>query len=374
VMMVHQGTGCVATCLGYSDDSLPINGESGLYAGGLLTGDDILVQVGTWGHVDVPTGVLNINAVAAPGNNDCSTPTAISGEGTTNMDLSHPSITTSGFEGGDPVLCAASVVAGTGDGMASDLFFAWTPDCDGDYQFSTDPTTGVQDTIISIHTGSDCSATCLANNDDIDAANFLSTVIVNGVLASDSLLIQVGMWDENLLSGPAALTITNLSGACPTQGILAVGCTPASPHLGGLAATMVTSTFALGQTPSGLQIQVTDGSSGEFGFILMSGGQSGSLAIFNGVLCLDAPQGRYNPQIASGQGLPQLNSIGQFDGGGILQNVVGTAVGGSGFDVPIEQPFSPAGQVIQPGDVFAFQCWYRDGASANFSDSILVQF
>ena len=76
-----------------------------------------------------------------------------------------------------------------------------------------------------------------------------------------------------------------------------------------------------------------------------------------------------------------MNSLGRFDAGGVLQNLAGnaTSTGGSGYDVPAELPYSPAGQVIQPGDTWSFQCWYRDqvttpGDSANFSNAIDVLF
>jgi len=88
---------------------------------------------------------------------------------------------------------------------------------------------------------------------------------------------------------------------------------------------------------------------------------------------------RYNPQVATNQGLPQLNSLGQFDGAGQFQNLSGTSTVGSGFDVPTELPFSPAGKVIAPGDTCFFQVWYRDqdmggGSSANFSDMVEATF
>ena len=163
-------------------------------------------------------------------------------------------------------------------------------------------------------------------------------------------------------------------------GTLTIGCDPASDHYQGDYAKLDTSSFGSG-VGSGLHLEVTDGPTGEFGFFLTSAGGSASTNVFQGVLCLDTPQGRYNPAIAGLQGLPQLNSIGQFDAGGVFQNIAGTATssGGSGFDVPTEIPFSPVGTVIAPGDTWYFQCWYRDqvsmpGDSANFSNMIEASF
>ncbi len=161
---------------------------------------------------------------------------------------------------------------------------------------------------------------------------------------------------------------------------ITVLCDPANNHFQGDYAKM-SGSFGSG-VGSDLHIEVADGPTGEFGFMLVSPDGSASLSLFSGVLCLGAPQGRYNPTIASNQGLPQLNSIGQFDAMGLLQNIVGTATssGGSGFDVPSELPFSPPGQLIMGGgSTWYFQCWFRDqiampGDSANFSNMLQVVF
>jgi hypothetical protein len=52
---------------------------------------------------------------------------------------------------------------------------------------------------------------------------------------------------------------------------------------------------------------------------------------------------------------------------------------GTGFDIPLDLPYTPAGQQIQPGEIWSFQAWFRDldefGAStANFSDALVVTF
>jgi hypothetical protein len=164
---------------------------------------------------------------------------------------------------------------------------------------------------------------------------------------------------------------------------ITITCDPASDHYLGNSVKLDGSAFGSG-VGSDLHLDAVDGPPGEFGFVLVSPDGSVSLNVFNGVLCLNTPQGRYNPLAATNQGLPQLNSLGQFDASGVLQNLVGTATstGGSGFDVPTELPFTPAGQTIQPGDTYSFQIWYRDqvpplpnpGSSANFSNAALVVF
>ena len=169
----------------------------------------------------------------------------------------------------------------------------------------------------------------------------------------------------------------------PVTTMITVQCDPAGPHYQGNSAKLNTSSFGSG-VGSDLHIECTDGPSGEFGFMLMSADGSANASLFNGVLCLGSPFGRYNANIATNQGLPQLNSLGQFDASGVLQNLAGTATssGGSGFDVPSELPLTPAGQMIAPGDTYYFQVWFRDqvaplpnpGSSANFSNMIEVLF
>lgn len=182
-----------------------------------------------------------------------------------------------------------------------------------------------------------------------------------------------------LSDGGTALDLTlDAIAIAPIVSVPVLGCTPANPHYLGGSVTLAGSAFGLAGG-SGLHIDAAGGPPSEFGFVIMSSDGSASTNLFQGVLCLGTPQGRYNPQVATNQGLPQLNSLGQFDGAGVFQNLVGTSVAGSGFDVPSELPFSPAGQTIASGDTYFFQVWYRDqdgggGPSANFSDTIEATF
>jgi hypothetical protein len=163
-------------------------------------------------------------------------------------------------------------------------------------------------------------------------------------------------------------------------GGIEIECNPNAIHSGGTRAKLDTSSFhyAFG---SGLHLNATDGPVGEFGSVLVSYDGSQVIPVFGGVLCLGNPQGRYNPQAATNQGLPTLNSLGQFDGSGVYQSITGngTSAGGAGFDVPLELPFSPAGQVVLPGDTLYFQVWFRDtlvtpGDSANFTNMLKATF
>ncbi len=380
---VYSGTDCLATCVAENDNFCGL--QSRVSVPGLSAGDTMLIQVGAFtADVEGP-GVLNVTiAPPPPANNDCSTPLAIGAEGA--YAFNNESATTSGFDGGDPGNCMSPLnIQNSGLGQATqDVFWAFTVPCNGDYLFDTMSSPVITDTRLSVHFGADCSATCVASNDDF-GGSLLSELTIPGLLAGDTYLIQVGNWNDDTNNSPfgdGVLSIANISGSCPSSSIT-VACDPASPHYLGNYAKMDSSSFGSG-IGSDLHLEVTDGPAGEFGFILVSLNSSANLAIFNGVLCLGSPQGRYNPTIATNQGNPALNSIGQFDGAGVLQSLFGNATssGGSGYDVPSALPYSPAGQMIQSGDMWSFQCWYRDqiaplpnpGSSANFSNAIDVVF
>ena len=369
VLALHLGSGCASTCVYYDDDSGGAF-QSRIVAPGILAGDTYLVQVGTWTLAgSTGGGVLNVTPFVPAPNDTCSTPEVISGLGFFAVD--NLSATDSFFDGGDAAVCGDS---GNAAPPSRDVFFVWTAPCDGDYTV-TDCAIA-SDNAMNVYDGGDCSAVCIDGAGDSSGICGGANVDVDwSAIGGQEYLIQIGGWGAGGLAQGDIEIIQNTV-PCPMNGIVEFACQPASMHLAGGAATMVTSTFSPGSTPSGLNLQVTDGSPGEFGFMLVAADHTNSIALFNGVLCLDTPFGRYNPNIATNQGLPQLNSIGSFDGAGVFNSLFGNAppTGGSGYDVPVELPFSPAGQMIAPGDTYAFQCWYRDGASANFSDTVKVLF
>jgi hypothetical protein len=143
-------------------------------------------------------------------------------------------------------------------------------------------------------------------------------------------------------------------------------CDPANTHSGGASATLATSSFT---GPGVYHLECTGGPPSQFGYFLVSAVvMDPGVSVSNGVLCLGAPIGRYAPAAGG-----VLNSIGQFDAAGVLQNIVGTSSAGSGYDVLAGLP-TPPGGVIASGDTYYFQCWFRDGNRSNFSNVIEVGF
>ena len=218
-----------------------------------------------------------------------------------------------------------------------------------------------------------------------NGGTYLPTSSLGSFVVGDRLRVQ-GEVNGNFFticggtfSGLLGNETYTVDAVCNTPGgPIVVACDPASNHHEGNYVKLDTSSVGSG-VGSGLHIEALDGPDGEFGFVVMSSDGSASVNLFNGVLCLGSPQGRYNPSTSTNQGLPQLNSLGRFDSSGVMLNISGTSTVGTGFDVPTELPFSPIGQVILPGDQYFFQVWYRDevtvpGDSANFSNMIQVTF
>jgi hypothetical protein len=148
---------------------------------------------------------------------------------------------------------------------------------------------------------------------------------------------------------------------CGNLGIT-VTCDPANNHTQGSYTKLDTSSLNAGT----LHVEATDGPVAEFGYLLVSAQATATLAVSNGILCLNTPQGRYSPAAGAG-----LNSIGNFNAAGTFE--VPPNSGSTGWDVPVTLP-SPPGGSIAPGDTWYFQLWYRDGTRSNFSNAIQVDF
>ncbi|MCA9000513.1 MAG: hypothetical protein KDB61_01225, partial [Planctomycetes bacterium] len=127
---------------------------------------------------------------------DCASATPIAGTGTFGFD--NTSNTTSGFTG---VNCTPAI--------QQDVFWRWTAPQAGDYQFDTFGTSF--DTNMSVHSGGDCSATCVASNDDA-GSSLQSSVQVSGVQAGDELLVQVGSF--LLFAGAGQMNVSQVNNPC----------------------------------------------------------------------------------------------------------------------------------------------------------------
>ena len=96
------------------------------------------------------------------------------------------------------------------------------------------------------------------------------------------------------------------------------------------------------------------------------------MPIGGGFLCLGAPFGRYSGATAHALANPALNSVGRFDAAGVFVNLAGTSAVGTGFDLPLQLPAPPGGDLL-PGTTWFFQCWFRDGTSSNLSNTVGIE-
>ncbi|HIG87197.1 MAG TPA: hypothetical protein EYQ25_09150 [Planctomycetes bacterium] len=139
---------------------------------------------------------LFMSAGALAQGDDCSVATAITGASTWAFDTT--AATTSGFSGGSACTNAGSL------GVGPDQFMQWTADAAGTWQI--DLIGSVYDTKLNIHTGTGCTATCTYYNDDFSGLQ--SGVIIAGIVAGDTFLIQLGGF-----GGQAGLGTLNTSNA-----------------------------------------------------------------------------------------------------------------------------------------------------------------
>ena len=148
-------------------------------------------------------------------------------------------------------------------------------------------------------------------------------------------------------------------------------CDPANSNSTGVPVTLTASGSFDSTAPVPMHLEAVGGRPNLGAFFLISTGNSANTTISDGTLCLDAPQGRYNPAAGG-----SLNSLGFFDANGVLQNASGTSTIGSGFDVPGNLP-NPPGGTIMSGSTWYFQLWYRDlnpSTVSNFSNGLAVTF
>ncbi len=156
-----------------------------------------------------------------------------------------------------------------------------------------------------------------------------------------------------------------------TPPVLEPFCDPQENNSTGFPTKLIGDFEAPGGT--GLHLEAEYGPAGQFGFFLVGTGiTEPGVMISEGRLCLSSAVGDLIGRYTIPGGA--MNSVGQFDGSGILVNLVGTSTVGTGFDVPLELPFLGT-PTISVGETWHFQLWHRDvGDASNFSNGLSVTF
>ncbi len=148
-------------------------------------------QVGFFTDVFPPTApawgsaTLAVTEFSAPPNDTCATALVVPSS-TASLPFDVAGASASGFGGG---LCPP--LAG------ADVFFAWTAPAAGSYRFRTCGAS--DDTVLAVHRGVGCAATCAGWNDD--SCGVASTVEVLSVAAGEPLLVQVAGYPGAAPSG-----------------------------------------------------------------------------------------------------------------------------------------------------------------------------
>ncbi len=181
-----DGTGCV-----FGTSELTFTAE---------VGKSYLIVLSHFNDNDRGTGTLFITHTnPAPVPDTCSDPLNTVGIMTQTYDTT--GLTTSGFNGGGA--CNTSTIANDG-------FWVWTAPHDGDWTIDTLGSNF--DTQLRISAGSDCSASCIAFNDDEPGGSLQSSVLLPGLVAGDTFLIQAGGF--NGASGQLELNATFTPDPC----------------------------------------------------------------------------------------------------------------------------------------------------------------
>ncbi|HPF12775.1 MAG: hypothetical protein H6830_06765 [Planctomycetes bacterium] len=191
-----------------------------------------------------------------------------------------------------------------------------------------------------------------------DITQLLGTYDVTATLTSFSYSIfgqggQMEIFPETLIIG------------LPDPGV--PFCDPMDPNSTGQP-THLGASFGSG-SGSDLHLEATSGPPTQFGYFLVGDSFSDpGVVVSQGRLCVSGMIGRYN--VVGGD----LNSLGQFDAAGVLQNLVGTSSVGSGFDVPLVLPLTGSPMILA-SQTWYFQVWHReDMGFSNFSNGLAVTF
>ena len=205
---------------------------------------------------------------------------------------------------------------------------------------------------------------------------------VHGILLGLGCLFAISFGSNATGQGATVVGVTPVGGIVPIGPPVPVyPCNTPNEHYFGDSVLLLDSGIPIGLT-SGVHVDAVGGPTGAFGFFLMSANATTPVTVGQGLLCLTTPIARLNSTTASYAGNPAFNSLGQFDlaGSGAFVNISGTApqTGGFGFDVPAElpPPFGPG--LVQPGERWWLQLWYRDrdangNAVSNFSSAVEIE-
>jgi len=202
-------TGC-ATELLCDEDTAGCAGFTTELSGVLSAATTYQIRLGGWGAGDFGLSDLDISQAALT-NDECETPTILTGEGTTTFDSS-------------------GATDSVGSGNAADVWFEWTPDFDGDYNFSTCDQADFDTFMVVWNACPGAAGAPLGFNDDgPGCAGFTSSLDIAGL---NPIPYYINIGGFNGATGVGDLTITCTSCVPPANN----DCSGATPVVEGVNA------------------------------------------------------------------------------------------------------------------------------------------
>ena len=342
--LANNGTACPSgTNLAYNDDAC---GLQSLINFSVTSGTGYFLQLGHYTEGSTYTGTFTLGVAAPPANDDCTTPTVLTGNG---PHAYNTTLASTGTQGQTEAICLFF----NQTAVNKDLWFTWTATTSGAVTISTcgQFTSTTTDTKMAVYDGAGCPAAgALVCNDDnaACATQGLSSEVTFTAVCGNTYTIQLGCYGlaANIVG---TFTITESGGPCVAgtaycfgDGTAAVAC-PCG-NAGAAGNGCASSINANGANLNG----AGNASISADSLVLTGSGMPNSNALYF--------QGTTQIAAAFGDGL-------RCAGGTIIR--LGTklnAAGVSSYPAAGDLSVSVRGNVVAPG-VRNYQAWYRNAAA-----------
>jgi hypothetical protein len=215
----YAGTTCPTpgSALACSDDDCSTGLQSHIVFP-VTSGNSYVIQVGNYPGSAGGPGNFSINIATLPANDDCTTPSAISGFGRFTFDNT---LATTGAQGQAEATC---LFYGSTT-VNNDVWYSWVAPSTGTFAVVTEGLTGI-DTKIAVYDGTACPTTpALGCNDDGGVADYQS-ITTFAATSGNSYVIQVGLYPFTTLGGVGTFAIMNstlppTADSCATPDVIA---------------------------------------------------------------------------------------------------------------------------------------------------------
>jgi hypothetical protein len=217
-MAAYSGTTCPTpgTALACSDDDCSFGLQSHIQFA-VTGGNQYVVQLGNYPGATGGIGQFSIAVASLPANDDCTTPSAISGFGRFAFDNT---LATTGAQGQTEALCFFY----GNTSINNDVWFTWVAPATGNFAVVTEGLTDI-DTKIAVYDGAGCPATAaLGCNDDGGVSDYQSITTFSAT-SGNSYTIQLGLYPFTTLGGMGRFaimqnTLPTTADSCSTPDVI----------------------------------------------------------------------------------------------------------------------------------------------------------